>query len=348
MPASTLNVGLIGAGRIGRVHGANLAHRIQAVDLRVVVDVNAGAAADFAAQHGIPCSVGDYRAVLDDRQIEAVVICSTTDTHARIIEEAAQSGKHIFCEKPIALDLNSIDQALQAVERAGVKLQIGFNRRFDANYARVRQSIESGEIGDLHLLHIISRDPAPPPIDYVPLSGGMFLDMTIHDFDMARFLSGSEAEEVFTMADVKVDPHIGEVGDVDTAVVMLRFRNGVIGTIDNSRRAVYGYDQRVEAFGSGGAISTANTYSNAALISDAQSVRRDLPLNFFMERYTESYLREMEAFVQAVLRDEPVPVTGRDGRVPVVMAMAAQKSHRESRVVRMTEIEGKDQGLETT
>lgn len=342
MPSSTLNMGLIGAGRIGRVHGRNLALRIPAANLRVVADVNAAAAADFATQHGIPRSVGDYRAVLDDPDIEAVVICSSTDTHARIIEEAAQSGKHIFCEKPIALDLSSIDQALQAVERAGVKLQIGFNRRFDANYARVQQGIESGEIGDLHLLHIISRDPAPPPIEYVRVSGGMFLDMTIHDFDMARFLTGSEAEEVFTMADVKVDPRIGEAGDVDTAIVLLRFRNGVIGTIDNSRRAVYGYDQRVEAFGSGGAISTANSYPNAALISDAQSVRRDLPLNFFMERYTESYLREMEEFVQAVLRDEPVPVTGRDGRVPVVMAMAAQKSHRENRPVRLSEIDGKD------
>jgi myo-inositol 2-dehydrogenase / D-chiro-inositol 1-dehydrogenase len=341
MPAGTLNVGLIGAGRIGRVHAENLALRIPSAELRVVADVNAAAAADLVARYRIPHSEGDYRAVLDDPDIEAVVICSSTDTHARIIEEAAQAGKHIFCEKPIALNLDSIDRALAAVERAGVKLQIGFNRRFDANYARVRQGIERGEIGDLHMLHIISRDPGPPPIEYVRVSGGIFLDMTIHDFDMARFLSGSEAEEVFTMADVKVDPAIGEAGDVDTAMIMLRFDNGVIGTIDNSRRAVYGYDQRVEAFGSGGAINTANNYPNAATISDAQSVRRDLPLNFFMERYTESFLREMQAFVQAVLRDEPVPVTGQDGRAPVVMALAAQKSHRENRPVRLSEIDGK-------
>ncbi|MEP6776077.1 MAG: inositol 2-dehydrogenase [Chloroflexota bacterium] len=340
MPSNKLNMGLIGAGRIGRVHAENLSLRIPAADLRVVADVDAAAAADCAAHYRIPRSLADYHAVLDDPDVQAVVICSSTDTHARIIEDAARAGKHIFCEKPIALGLEAIDSALAAVERAGVKLQIGFNRRFDASYARVRHGIEQGEVGTLQLLHIISRDPGPPPIEYVRVSGGMFLDMTIHDFDMARFLTGSEAEEVFAMAGVKVDPAIGEAGDVDTAVVMLRFSNGVIGTIDNSRRAVYGYDQRVEAFGSGGAINTANNYPNAAVISDAGSIRRDPPLNFFMERYTESYLREMRAFVDAVLNDKPVPVTGHDGRVPVVMALAAAKSHREGRPVRLSEVDG--------
>jgi myo-inositol 2-dehydrogenase/D-chiro-inositol 1-dehydrogenase len=337
MPSEQLTIGLIGAGRIGRVHAANLT-RLPAVNLRVVADVNEAAARECAAQAGIPQATGDYQTILSNPDIAAVVICSSTDTHARIIAEAAEAGKHIFCEKPIALDLAAIDQALAAVAHARVKLQIGFNRRFDANYRRVHDAIAGGEIGQLQLLHIISRDPAPPPIAYVRVSGGIFLDMTIHDFDMARFLTGSEAEEVYTMAGVTVDPAIGAAGDVDTAVILLRFANGAIVTIDNCRRAVYGYDQRVEALGSAGAIHTANNYPNTAVISDVHSIHRDLPLNFFMERYTESFLAEMQAFVDAVLHDRPVPVSGADGRAPVVLALAARQSHREGRPVRLTEI----------
>ncbi len=337
MPAEQLTIGLIGAGRIGRVHAANLA-RLPAADVRLVADVNEAAARQCAEQTGIPQASGDYHAILTNPAIAAVVICASTDTHARIIAEAAEAGKHIFCEKPIALDLTAIDQALAAVARAGVKLQIGFNRRFDANYRRVHDAIAGGEIGQLQLLHIISRDPAPPPLEYIRVSGGIFLDMTIHDFDMARFLTGSEAEEVYTMAAVTVDPAIGAAGDVDTAVIMLRFANGAIVTIDNCRQAVYGYDQRVEALGSAGAIQTANNYPNAAVISDAHSVHRDLPLNFFMERYTDSFRAEMQAFVDAVLHDRPVPVTGQDGRAPVVLALAARQSHREGRPIRLTEI----------
>src|SRR5207253_2609365 len=262
-------------------------------------------------------------------------ICSSTSTHARIIEEAAQAGKHIFCEKPIALDLPSIDQALDAVERLGVKLQIGFNRRFDTNYRRVRQAVEQGEIGQPLVLYIASRDPEPPPIEYIRVSGGIFLDMAIHDFDMARYLVDSEVEEVFAQANAIGDPAIAEAGDVENAVVMLRFANGVIGTISNSRHAVYGYDQRVELLGSAGAISTENNYPNTAIISDARGVRRDLPLYFFVERYTESFIIEMMAFVDAVLRDEPVPVDGNDGRVPVVIALAANRSLVEHRPVRL-------------
>jgi myo-inositol 2-dehydrogenase/D-chiro-inositol 1-dehydrogenase len=283
--------------------------------------------------------VQDYHAVLDYPDIQAVVICSSTDTHARIIEEAAQAGKHIFCEKPIALDLASIDMALDAVEHSGVKLQIGFNRRFDANYRRVRQAIEHGEVGRPHLLHLISYDPDPPPIEYITVSGGIFLDMTIHDFDMARFLIGDEVEEIVVLANVMNDPAIGVAGDVDTTVIMLQFTNGVIGTISNSRHAAYGYDQRLELLGSAGAISIGNNYPNTAIISDGSNERRDLPLYFFIERYTESFVTEMTAFVDAVLHDTPVPVTGRDGRIPVVMALAAQKSLVGHRPVRLSEIE---------
>ncbi len=339
MPANSLKIGLIGAGRIGRLHAEHLISRIPSAELLMVADVFEQAARECAERYRIPYSAGDYRAVLDHPDIQAVVISSSTGTHARFIEEAAQAGKHIFCEKPIALDLPSIDRALDAVESAGVKLQIGFNRRFDANYRRVREAIEQGEIGRPHVLHIISRDPDPPPIEYIRVSGGIFLDMTIHDFDMARFLTGSEVEKLFVLAGVRDNPAIGAAGDVDTTIVTLQFTNGMIGTISNSRHAVYGYDQRVEVLGSAGAISIGNNYPNTAIVSDAHSVRRDLPLHFFIERYTESFVSEMAAFVDAVLYDTPVPVTGLDGRVPVVMALAAGKSLAEHRPVRLSEIE---------
>jgi myo-inositol 2-dehydrogenase/D-chiro-inositol 1-dehydrogenase len=336
--ADVLNIGIIGAGRIGKVHAETLAYRVPNARVLAVADVNLAAAQALAGRLGIPSALDDHRAVLANENIDAVLICSATNTHAQFIQEAAEAGKHIFCEKPIALDLAQIDCALEAVTKAGVKLQVGFNRRFDPNFRRVRQAIETGEIGAPALLHIISRDPAPPPISYVKVSGGMFLDMTIHDFDMARFLIGAEIEEVYTQAGVTVDPAIGEAGDVDTAVIILKYANGVIGTIDNCRRAAYGYDQRVEVLGSKGSIATNNNYPNAAVVSDGASVRRDLPLNFFMQRYTESFSVEVGAFVDAVLNDKPVPVTGADARVPVVMGLAAAKSYHEGRPVKLSEI----------
>jgi len=333
-----VNIGIIGAGRIGRVHADALTRRIPDAKVLAIADVNEAAATTAAAEFGIPQASSDHHAILSDGSIDAVVICSSTDTHSQFITEAAQAGKHIFCEKPIDFDLARIDAALAAVDQAGVKLQIGFNRRFDPNHVRVKRAVESGEIGTPHLLHIHSRDPAPPPLAYIRVSGGIFLDMTIHDFDMARFLIGSEVEEIYAAAGVMVDPAIGEAGDVDTAMITLKFDNGVIGVIDNSRQAVYGYDQRVEVFGSKGAATTANWYPNAVTISDGDSVRRDLPLNFFMDRYTESYVAEMRAFIDMIVNDKPSPVTGREGRVPVVMGLAARKSYLENRPVRLDEI----------
>jgi myo-inositol 2-dehydrogenase/D-chiro-inositol 1-dehydrogenase len=336
----TINVGLIGAGRIGRLHAEHLAFRIPEAKLVVVSDIILEAAQECAAQFGIPAAAQDHRVMMEDPSVEAVVICSSTDTHAQLIEEAAGAGKHIFCEKPIHFDLARIDRALAAVEKAGVKLQIGFNRRFDPNFRRVRELVADGKIGEPHILRITSRDPAPPPIEYVKVSGGIFLDMTIHDFDMARYLIDSEVEEVYAAGAVMVDPAIGAAGDIDTAVITLRFKNGVIGTIDNSRRAVYGYDQRVEVFGSGGVASADNNYPNTAVVSDSETVHRDLPLNFFMERYIDSYIAEMEAFVECVQKDLAPPVTGADGRIPVVMGYAAGKSYRENRPVKLYEVIG--------
>jgi myo-inositol 2-dehydrogenase/D-chiro-inositol 1-dehydrogenase len=337
--SSVLGLGLIGVGRIGRLHAASLAHQIPRARLLAIADVIAEAARQTAAEHSVPVALTDYRKLLDDPEIHAVVICSATDTHAQIIEEAAQAGKHIFCEKPIDLTLMRIDTALAAVERAGVVFQIGLNRRFDANFARVRKAVEQGEIGRPWQLHIVSRDPAPPPISYIKVSGGLFLDMAIHDFDMARFLIGSEVSEIYAAAGVLVDEAIGAVGDVDTAVTLLKFANGVIGTIENSRSAAYGYDQRVEILGSSGMVGTDNNYPSTAVISDGRSVHRDRPLNFFMERYTASYLAEMTAFVDTVLDGGQAPVTGADGRQAVVLALAAHKSYRENRPVRVSEID---------
>jgi len=338
MSTQKLHVGIIGAGRIGKVHAETLAFRLPESRIVAIADVNREAAQAVAARCGIPAVAESSAEILADPRIEAVLICSSTNTHADLIVEAAQAGKHIFCEKPIAHSLGQIDRALAAVEAAGVKLQIGFNRRFDANFARVRQAVVSGEIGSPRMLHIISRDPGPPPLDYIRVSGGMFMDMTIHDFDMARFLIGDEVEEIYTAGGVMVDPEIGRAGDLDTALIVLRFRNGVIGAIDNSRQAAYGYDQRVEILGSEGKIATDNCYPNQAVVSTGRMVRKDLPLYFFMERYTDSFAAELRSFVAAVRENRPAAVTGIDGRIPVVMALAARKSYDEHRPVRLEEV----------
>lgn len=338
MDQDPLRIGIIGAGRIGRVHAESIAFRLPQARVVAITDAYRASAEEVAARYEISSVPDSSAALLADPNIDAVLICSSTDTHAQLIAEAATAGKHIFCEKPIALELGQIDRALAAVEDAGVKLQIGFNRRFDANFARVREAVVSGEIGTPSLIHIISRDPAPPPIEYVKVSGGMFRDMTIHDFDMARFLIGDEVESIYAAGSVRVDPAIGEAGDIDTALLVLHFRKGVIGTIDNSRKAVYGYDQRVEILGSAGKVATDNCYPNEAVVSGTSKVYRDLPLNFFMDRYTASFTNELSSFVQAVREDKPTSVNGHDGRMPVVMAMAAQLSLAERRPVKLSEI----------
>ncbi len=334
-----VNIGLIGAGRIGKMHAEHLAFRVPDANLVAVADVFPEAAQQCAATCRVPAAFSDYRRILDDPDVDAVVICSSTDTHAQIIEEAAAAGKHIFCEKPIDFDLARIDRALAAVERAGVKLQIGFNRRFDPSFKRARDLVAAGKIGEPHIVRITSRDPGPPPISYIKVSGGIFLDMTIHDFDMARYLIGDEVTEIFAVGAVLVDPEIGKAGDIDTAVITLRYQGGAIGTIDNSRKAVYGYDQRVEVFGSEGAVVVSNNKRDSAVLSDAQGVHGALPLFFFVERYTEAYIAEMQAFVECIQQDKAPPVTGIDGRVPVVMGYAAKKSYEENRPVKLSEID---------
>ncbi len=333
-----INLGLIGAGRIGRVHAENLTYRIPEANIVAVADIFLEAAEKCAADFQIPSATQDPRTIFDNKNIDAVVICSSTDTHAQFISEAAAAGKHIFCEKPIALDLAKIDQALEAVGQSGVKLQIGFNRRFDPNFKQAHDVVAAGKIGVPHIVRITSRDPSPPPIDYIKVSGGIVLDMTIHDFDMARYLIDSEVEEIYAAGGVMIDPAIGEAGDVDTAMITLRYANGAIGSIDNSRQAVYGYDQRVEVFGSEGGVVVSNNTPHKAVYSNAEGVYSALPLYFFLERYMESYLAEMKAFIETIQQDTPSLVTGIDGRIPVVMGLAAWKSYRENRPVKLSEI----------
>jgi len=332
-----VSIAVIGVGRIGRLHAENLAHRIPGADLVAVSDVNPEALANCAADLGVT-AVADHRAIMEMADVHAVAICSSTDTHAQIIAQAAAAGKHVFCEKPIALDLGEIDRALAAVAQARVKLQLGFNRRFDPNFRRLRDLVAEGKVGQPHQLRITSRDPDPPPLDYLKRSGGIFLDMTIHDFDLARYLIGDEVQEVFAAAAVMLDPSIAEAGDVDTATVFLRFRTGATGVIENSRRAIYGYDQRVEVFGSAGLLAVPNIAPDSVMLSAADGIHAPLPHPFFLERYAESYLAEMKEFVSSLLTDSPPPVTGRDGRIALLMGLAARKSHQENRPVKLAEI----------
>ena len=331
-----VRLGLVGTGRIGQLHAETLL-KSQIGQLVAVTDLNLDAARACAQRYGVPKVAHDVADLLHNHDIQGLLICSSTNTHANFCLASANAGKHIFCEKPIDADLSRIDAVIHEVDRTGVKMMVGFNRRFDANHRHIKQAIEQGKIGTPHLLHIISRDPAPPPLEYIKVSGGMFFDMTIHDFDMARYLMG-EVEEIYAAAAVRVDPRIGEAGDVDTALISLKFAGGGLGSIDNSRQAVYGYDQRVEVFGSGGVLRSENVFADEVTLSTATSVERGLPKNFFMDRYLGSYQAELETFVRCIAEDRPTPVTARDGRAPVVMALAAQMSIAEGRPVKLSEI----------
>ncbi len=322
----TLRIGVVGAGRIGKLHVSNLMTRVSNATVVAVTDVVAESAKELAQKFGIAKVYGDYKELVNDPEIDAVFVCSSTDTHSIIAYDAVMAGKHVFCEKPIDFDLDRIKKVIDAVEKKGVKFQVGFNRRFDRNFKHVRDTVQAGMIGDPHIVMVTSRDPAPPPVSYVKVSGGIFLDMMIHDFDMVRYLSGSEVTEVFTNGVVLVDPEIGKAGDVDTAIVTLKFANGAIGVINNSRKAVYGYDQRVEVFGSKGCITADNETPNLTTLYTESGVMREKPLYFFLERYNEAFIAEEQGFVDAVLEDKPTLVNATDGLKPVLIAMAAKKS----------------------
>ena len=336
--ADKLKFGLIGIGRIGRIHAGNIARFIPEAELAAAADLFLNPEAEaFAASLGVAKISKDPGDILKDPAINAVVICSSTDTHADYVIAAAEAGKHIFCEKPIDLSVPKVKTALEAVKKAGVQLQVGFNRRFDHNFKRVRELTLAGEVGDVQVVKITSRDPAPPPPSYVAVSGGIFIDMMIHDFDMARFQAGSEVTEVYAAGAVLIDPEIGKAGDVDTAIVTLKFENGAVGIIDNSRKAVYGYDQRVEVFGSKGAALAQNDAPSTAALYNEKGVTTDKPLYFFLERYKQAFIDEMQSFVEALRKGEPVPVNGNDGLENLYVALAASKSLKENRPVKVDE-----------
>ena len=328
-----LEIVQFGAGRIGQIHASNIA-AMKDLRLRYVVDVNAEAAQKLAARYG--ARVATEREAFTDREVGAVLIASSTDTHARLAIEAARAGKAIFCEKPIDLSLKKVDECLREVERAGVPMFVGFNRRFDPSFSALKQRLDAGEIGPVEQVVISSRDPGPPPLAYVKVSGGMFRDMTIHDFDMARWLLGEEPVEVFAMGECLVDRKIGAAGDIDSAMVLLRTASERMCHINNSRRAAYGYDQRIEVLGASGMLRAQNIGETTVEQFTPRGTVSDRPLDFFLERYAEAYRAEMSAFVSSLKNKTAMPVGARDGRQALVIAEAALESHKKKTPVKIS------------
>lgn len=334
-----IKVGIIGAGRIGKVHVQSICTQVPDAKVKMLADpFLTDETAAWAKDMGVSQVTKDYKEILADPEIDAVLICSSTDTHSPISVEAIKAGKHVFCEKPIDHDIDKIQEVIDALKDSKVKYQVGFNRRFDHNFEAVRDAVAAGKVGDIHVIKVTSRDPEPPSAEYVKVSGGMFLDMTIHDFDMVRFLAGCNATEVYTEAAVLVDPAIGAAGDVDTAVITLKMENGAIAVIDNSRKAVYGYDQRAEVFGSKGMVATGNDTASAAVISNESGVTGEVPLHFFLERYMAAYAKEVKCFIDAIVNDTDTPLGVMDGLEPVLMGLAAKKSMEEHRPVKISEV----------
>ncbi|HIZ21629.1 MAG TPA: inositol 2-dehydrogenase [Candidatus Blautia faecigallinarum] len=339
-----IKLGVIGTGRIGKVHIEGIA-QLQNASVKTAADPFMNEqTAEWAKSMGVEHTTGDYREILADPEIDGVLICSSTDTHSPISLEAIKAGKHVFCEKPIDHDVKKIKEVIQALKGTKIRYQVGFNRRFDHNFEALQKAVAAGRIGKPEIIKITSRDPEPPSIDYVKVSGGMFLDMTIHDFDMVRFLAGCDAEEIYVQSANLVDPKIGEAGDVDTAVITLKMENGAIAVIDNSRRAAYGYDQRAEVFGSLGMAAVSNDSDSSLVISGGEGVTGEKPQFFFLERYMEAYKKEIRAFVEAIENDRETPLDVYDGLKPVLMGLAADRSRREHRPVRIEEI-SKEEGI---
>ena len=334
-----INIAVIGTGRIGSVHTRNLVRSIHEANVVAICDIRLEVAQAVADELGIERVVKDYHELLEDKNIEAVLIATNTDTHAFIVNDVAKAGKQIFCEKPLALDLASTDDILDTIEKTKVKLQVGFNRRFDKSFKRVREIVTSGEIGRPCILHITNRDPEPPSFEYAKSSGGMFLDMSIHDFDMARFQIG-EIEEVYAIGNVLVAPYLNEIADVDTNIITLKFANGTVGAIDNSRQSVYGYDQRLEVFCSGGNAIAGNENENTVVMGNKGGYHSAKPPYFFIQRYADGYIEEVRQFLQCVRDNKPVSPTGQDSRMAVLLGSAAWESLRKNRPIRMKEFKG--------
>ncbi len=326
----TVRFGLLGAGRIGKVHAKAVSGNADAV-LVAVADAFPAAAEAIAGQYG--CEVRTIEAIEAAGDIDAVVICTPTDTHADLIERFSRAGKAIFCEKPIDLDVSRVRACMKVVEETNGKLMVGFNRRFDPHFMAVRKAIDEGRIGEVEMVTITSRDPGAPPVDYIKRSGGIFRDMTIHDFDMARFLLGEEIASVFATAAVLVDPEIGKAGDYDSVSVILQTKSGRQAVISNSRRATYGYDQRIEVHGSKGMVSAENQRPVSIEVANGEGYTRPPLHDFFMTRYTEAYANEIAAFIAAIEKGATISPSGADGLAALALADAAVKSVEEKRQI---------------
>lgn len=327
-----MKFGLFGAGRIGKIHGGNIAARSDC-QLAYVSDPHQPSAKDLADKHG--AAVVTIEEILADKTIDAVVIASPTDTHADLIEAAAKAGKDIFCEKPIDLDIKRVEQCLETVKQCGVTLSLGFNRRFDPNFRHLKKQMDDGAIGKAEIVVITSRDPSPPPVEYIKTSGGLFRDMMIHDFDMAIWLLGEMPCEVMAYGSCLVDPKIGEAGDVDTAIVMLKTPSGKIAQINNSRRSIYGYDQRIEVHGEAGALAAGNVKEHTVTHMNGQGLSTALPLHFFLERYMQAYKNELDDFIDAIKNNQEPLTKGIDGKNSLMLADAAWQSHKSGQPVKI-------------
>lgn len=335
-----MNLGIIGIGRMAKVHIHSILTGVAGVKIKAGADPYMNRETEeWLKNRGITEIHTDYQKILADPQIDAVMICSPTDTHAPISMESIKAGKHTFCEKPIDRSFEKILPIVDLLkENKHIKYQVGFNRRFDHNFRALRNAVVSGELGDLHFIRICSRDSVTPPESYVKVSGGIFLDMMIHDIDMVRYLSRSDVEEVYAVGNVLIHQYFADAGDVDTAVVTLKLKNGAIAVIDNSRKAVYGYDQRAEIHGSKGSAEQTNDFVNTVQVYTADGARRDGPVWDTLERYIPAYAAEVAAFIKAIEQDTETEVSVDDGLKSVVIALACKKSLEEKRPVRLSEI----------
>ena len=333
-----VKIGIIGAGRIGKVH-AKAASNLNGAKIIWLADPIAPDLEETAKSMGIEKTSKNYKDILNDKEVDAIFICTPTDTHYTISMEALNFGKHVFCEKPVDLELGRVKDVKDLVAKTGKKYMVGFNRRFDHNFMAIKENIDKGLIGKLELIQITSRDPEPPPISYVKVSGGLFCDMMIHDFDMVRYLSSSNPKSVTAIGDALVNPKIKTEGnDIDTAIVSIELENGALAVITNSRRASYGYDQRAEVHGEVGALSCSNDTSNTLVISSKDGIIHEKPLYFFLERYLNAYKMEIEIFVDSIINNKETPVTIEEAYQSLLLAKAAQKSLIENRKVYINEL----------
>ena len=331
-----LKIAVAGLGRIGKIHLNNL---LQLTNVEVIGVMDpASEAIEYAKLKGVENTYKKFNELVTIDQLDAIVICTPTNTHANYIETSAKLGIQIFCEKPLDLNIQRVKDVLKVVDKSKVKLMIGFNRRFDNEFRKVKTSINNGEIGNPHIVKITSRDPSPPPVEYIKNSGGLFLDMTIHDFDMARFIVDKEIDEIYVKGEALIDQEIQKAGDIDTAVVIMKYVDSTLAVIDNSRKAAYGYDQRIEVFGSKGMIQVNNIKVDNSKLYNQNGIISSLPMDFFLERYMEAYKIEIQDFVDSVINDRIVSVTGIDGLKSLQIGLAAKKSLLENRAVKINEI----------